>query len=272
MTMSNRSFRKRRLSIGILALNAILVLFSSCQKIVNIDLNSSAPKYVIEGVITDSTGPFHVQLTRSGSYFNQPILPPVSDAVIIISDDKGNTDTLKEKQAGLYFTSKISGIPGYNYSLKVITDNNQFEASTSMKSHVNIDSLSVEKTQGTGGKLRLRVMCHFHDPANEKNYYRIKFYTNGKSNSDNYRLYDDQYTNGEKIDFRAGGVELGDTAVVELMSIDKKAFDYFHTLDEILRTNPFFGSTPANPNTNLTNGALGYFAAYAVSFKSIIIR
>ena len=140
-----------------------------------------------------------------------------------------------------------------------------------MKSHVDIDSLTVEENQGIGGRTHRSVICHFHDPKSEKNYYRIKFYTNGKTNSESYRLYDDQYTNGENIDIRAGGAEVGDTNVVVLMSIDKRAYDYYHTLEEILRTNPLFGSTPANPNTNLTNGALGYFAAYTVSTKPIII-
>lgn len=249
----------------------LAVLISSCQKIVNIDLNSASPKFVIEGVITDSAGPFHVKLTKSGSYFDQPVLPPVSGATVIISDDRGNQDTLKEKQPGIYLTSKINGLPGNNYSLKVVTENNEFQAQTSMKSHIDIDSLTVEVSQGFGGRMRRSVICHFHDPKSEKNYYRIKFYTNGKTNSESYRLYDDQYTNGENIDVRAGGAEVGDTNVVVLMSIDKSAYDYYHTLEEILRTNPLFGSTPANPNTNLTNGALGYFAAYTVSAKPIII-
>ncbi|MEI6060164.1 MAG: DUF4249 domain-containing protein [Bacteroidota bacterium] len=263
---------KGQTSAALLLTTIMVLLVSSCQKIVNIDLNSATPRFVIEGVITDSLGPYQVMVTKSGSYFDQPVLPPVSGAFVTIADDHGNLDTLAEKQAGVYFSSKIKGIPGYNYSLKVIAENNEYDAYTSMKSRVAIDSLTIEETQGPSGKKHRNVICHFHDPQGEKNYYRIKFYTSGKTNSENYRLYDDQYTDGENIDLRAGNAEMGDTDVVVLMSIDKSAFDYYHTLEEILRTNPFFGSTPANPNTNLTNGALGYFAACMVSVKPIIIR
>lgn len=256
---------------GIFLLAVIMILFSACQKIVNIDLNSSSPKIVIQGEITDSLGPFHVMITKSGSYYSQPVLPPVSGALVTISDNTGVIDTLKEEQPGIYTTAKIKGIPGYNYSLKVIAENNEFDAYTTMNSRVAIDSLTVEETQSTSGNRHLNLICHFNDPKGEKNYYRIKLYTNDKTNTESYRLYDDQYTDGEKIDLRAGNVEVGDTDVVVLMSIDKRAYDYYRTLEDILRTNPFFGSTPANPNTNLTNGALGYFAAYAVSVKPIII-
>jgi hypothetical protein len=58
---------------------------------------------------------------------------------------------------------------------------------------------------------------------------------------------------------------------VELLSLDQKTYGYYRTLEDLLFTNPLFGSTPANPNTNLSNGALGYFGACAVSSKTIVI-
>ena len=48
---------------------------------------------------------------------------------------------------------------------------------------------------------------------------------------------------------------------------------FFDGIDDglIVESNPIFGSTPANPNTNLTNGALGYFGACAISSKTIFV-
>ena len=271
MKIAFRLSAKERLPLGMVAITIVFILVISCQKIVQIDLNSSSPKLVIEGVITDSAGPFRVMLTKSGSYFNQPVLPPVSGAFITISDNAGIIDTLKELMPGIYFTSKIKGMPGQSYSLKVISENTEYDASTSMMSHVNIDSLVVEKSVGLGGKENRRLTCYFNDPRAEKNYYRLKMYTNGKTSAENYHLYDDQYTDGETIGMRSGGAQIGDTDVVVLESIDKKAYDYYRTLEDIIRTNPFFGSTPANPNSNLSNGALGYFAAFTVSNKAFIV-
>ena len=67
------------------------------------------------------------------------------------------------------------------------------------------------------------------------------------------------------------GLRQESTYRIELLSLDKQTYGYYRTLEDLLYTNPFFGSTPANPNNNLSNGALGYFGAYAVSSRTIVI-
>ena len=78
-------------------------------------------------------------------------------------------------------------------------------------------------------------------------------------------------TQTAKTDLRVSSAEAGSNYRVELLSLDKQTYGYFRTLEDLLYINPLFGSTPANPNNNLSNGALGYFGAYAVSSKTIII-
>src|SRR5512133_3844336 len=84
-----------------------VLLFPGCQKVIHVDLNEAAPKIVIEGLINARRGPYSVAITRSGSYFNQPDLPFVSDAKVVITDDYGITDSLKEAAPGIYITSRI---------------------------------------------------------------------------------------------------------------------------------------------------------------------
>ena len=55
---------------------------------------------------------------------------------------------------------------------------------------------------------------YFQDPADQKNYYRIKFYENNVFNTANYRLYDDEYTNGEEINLNVGHAVIGDTDII----------------------------------------------------------
>jgi hypothetical protein len=256
-----------------------LVLLTYCQKVINIDLNSAAPRIVIDALITDRPGPYTILITKSGSYFNQPVLPPVTGAEVTITDDRGTIDTLLETKQGLYMTKNLRGIPGMTYTLKVISDNTEYSGTSTMYSHVRIDSINLTKSDsfrfGLGGGAnevkRVDVNCFFKDPE-EKNFYRLK--VTGSSDTTlggNYRLYDDQYTNGQEIELRAARAKAGDTIKIELYSLDNSTYGYYRTLEDLLQTNPFFGSTPANPNTNLSNGALGYFGASAVSSKNIII-
>ncbi|HEX7493518.1 MAG TPA: DUF4249 domain-containing protein, partial [Bacteroidales bacterium] len=264
-------------SLHILLLLLIIFIFPGCQKVINVDLNEAAPRIVIEGVINDRRGPYTVLISKSGSYFNQPVLPLVTGAQVIITDNSGTIDTLREIDSGIYITSKIRGIPGKTYTLKVISENQEFEGSSTMFSHVNIDSLTLVKGEpqrfnigGNQNENPLEIHCFFRDPL-EKNFYRIKVFRNDSINTQNYRLFDDQYTNGQITELRVTHATAGDKYRIELYSLDSKTYGYYRTLEDLIFTNPFFGSTPANPDNNLSNGALGYFGAFAVSSKTITI-
>jgi hypothetical protein len=203
----------------------------------------------------------------------------VAGANVIITDDVGTIDSLLETTPGIYLTSRTKGIPGRTYTLKVISEYQEYEGSSTLSSHVNIDSLTLIKSDSQriffGGNNQtdshLEIHCFFKDPP-EKNFYRIKVFKNDSINTENYRLYDDQYTNGEETELRVvGRADAGSTYRIELLSLDSKTYGYFRTLSDLLFTNPFFGSTPANPNNNLSNGALGYFGTWAVSSRTMII-
>jgi len=276
MILSTRIQLKESLQIVLSILSVIV--FSGCQKVINVDLNEAAPRIVIEGVINDRRGPYTVTISKSGSFFNQPLLPPVSGALTIITDSSGTIDTLKEVNPGVYLTSKTRGIPGRTYTLKVISERQEYSGTSTMFSHVNIDSLNLVKEESQhfifGGNnqndTHLEIHCFFRDP-DEKNFYRMRVFRNDSINTENYRLFDDQYTNGEEIELRAARATLGDRFRIELLSLDKQTYEYYRTLEDLLFSNPVFGSTPANPENNLSNGALGYFGAYAVSSRTLII-
>lgn len=254
------------------------LVLPGCQKIINIDLNEAASKIVIEGLITDRRGPYTVSITRSGSYFNQPSLEKVTDAIAVLNDNTNNTDTLRQTAPGIYVTRNIRGVPGRTYTLKVIEDNVVYTGSSTMFSHVNIDSLTLVRSSSDridfGGSIRndrdYEIHCFFIDPT-EKNYYRLKVYRNDSINTESYRLFDDQYTNGRHIELRATYISAGNTYRIELLSLDKATYQYYSMLEDLLFVNPLFGSTPANPDNNLSNGALGYFGACAIASKTVII-
>jgi hypothetical protein len=254
------------------------LLFQGCQKVINVDLNEAAPRIVIEGLVNDRRGPYMVSISKSGSYFNQPLLQTISGAQVVINDNTGSTDTLREAAAGVYFTSKTRGIPGRIYTLKVVSDDQEYDGTSTMMSHVNIDSLVLVRDQSQRFDFidnhqrdtHVDLHCFFKDPP-EKNFYRVRVFKNDSINTESYRLYDDQYTNGQEVEMRVANVSSGNTYRVELLSLDQSTYGYYRTLADLLFTNPFFGSTPANPNTNLSNGALGYFGACAISSKTIVI-
>ena len=257
------------------------ITLNSCQEVVSIDLNKADPHIVIEGIISDQQGPYAVKITRTGNYF-EPLLyfPPVTGAQIVITDDSGQRDTLKEVDQGTYFSTTLKGIYGRTYSMSVISDGKIYNASSYMPAKIFIDSIYVVKRNGFRSEPGYDIYVMFKDPPEPGNYYRLNAKSSSLIPADSidgrrYRLYTDKLTNGNEMTerIRAGGkVQSGDTITLELLSIDKAAYDYFSTLRDILSSDRSPTSlSPANPNTNLSNGSLGYFAAFAIDTKKIVI-
>lgn len=48
----------------------LLILFASCEKEVDLDLNNKSGTLVIEGNITDRPGPYYVRIIRSVPFTN----------------------------------------------------------------------------------------------------------------------------------------------------------------------------------------------------------
>ncbi len=260
------------------------IAFQSCQNVISVDLNKANPQIVIEGKVTDQPGPYTVTISKTGNYFD-PVLefPPVSGAAAIISDKEGNTDTLRETAAGTYITSALRGITGRTYSLTVISEGKTYNGVSFLPRKVFIDSLSATSFHAPGGNKVYEINITFTDPPETKNYYRVVLHINSlppDSVADGrYYLYTDKLFNGntitQEIRFRndVNIIHPGDTLTVDLLSIDEATYNYFNTLKDIVGENDRnISASPANPNTNLSNGSLGYFSAYAIDSKSIILN
>ncbi len=267
------------LKSGILLILSLML--SACQKVVSIDLNQSNPQVVIEGEVTDNHGPYLIAMGRTGDYFTPSLdFPPIVNALATISDDAGNLDTLRMIYPGLYRTSSIQGVPGRTYTLHVAAEGKTFDAVSPMPVKVRIDSVYSSPFREFDGDLTYYIYIMFHDPPETQNWYRLEVHsTTGAVDSSGGRrfiLYSDRLANGLETTFRIRTLrrsQPGDSVMVRLSTIDKATYDYFRTVNDILGSDRSPTSlAPANPNTNLTNGSLGYFAAYAIDSAGIVLR
>ena len=247
-----------------------LVFFGSCEKVIDLKLNTSGPQIVIQGDVNDLPGPYTVKITRTVDFDESTIVPPVTGAEVEISDNTGNTEVLTETSPGVYLTSVIHGIPGRTYSLSIKADGKNYTARSTMPSAVDIDSLFCEKSY-FGNFLQLYV--EFSDPAGKENYYHLIQDINGVA-QDVMGFTSDDLNDGQTIKFPLMSMDeesllnAGDTITVWLESIDKGVYEYYRTIDR------YSGqyTTPSNPVSNISNGALGYFKACAVRKKTIICK
>lgn len=273
----DRPGKSRFLLLLNLFIALLLVLFSACEDVIDIDLKDVEPQIVIEGTITDQPGSCTVKISKTGDYFEPSTFPAVSGAVVKITDAAGNSETLHETEAGIYMSDSLQGIPGRTYTLTVIAEGKDYTATSIMPQALQLDSLSYEYQSGGFGrdeKEGYKLHCHFTDPAGIDNYCRFKVYKNEEL-VEGFFLYRDKFTDGNPIDFSHLGelFDLNDTLRVELLTMGKATFDYLSTLENVSGIgNQGPSATPANPNTNLSNDALGYFGAFTVRVDNIIIQ
>lgn len=273
--------------IGSIGLFLSIILFDyGCSERIDIKLDTTDKRVVIYGTINTDTVAHRISLTESADYYNGDSPTPISGAEVYLND--GNqTIVLTESpdNPGNYYTPPdYFAKSGTTYTLTV--ENVRIENSTSPQSftatgtmpvlpegyqHSYIDSIKVSYNSDDDG---WDVKCWANEPADQKNFYMFQVYINDNlydPSLDQLVLSDDKLVNGNTSQgasfyFIAGEsmLNVGDKVTLEFNIISE---DYYNFLQEAQTSSelqiPLFSGPPANVRSNFTNGALGYFAAYA---------
>ena len=250
-----------------------IMLFASCEKVVNIDLNESDPQYVIEGEVFEGMNPLRVFINKTTDFYGKQPQAPVSDAIITIGSPDGTITTVPHVSAGYYELPSFIAVAGNTYTLKVQANGKEFTASTVVPAPVPFDSIRTEYNDGGFGFFDpgYNVVGYITDPIAEANNYRAILTVNDTIRDDLY-LFDDKFNNGKPVDLDPfDRFQLGDTITMEVRTMDRPVFDFFTTLSEAL-SNGQGGPAPANPISNIKGGALGYFGGFGVSRIGVRIR
>ncbi|AKD55996.1 DUF4249 domain-containing protein [Spirosoma radiotolerans] len=103
-----------------LLLCALLVV--SCVTEFQPDAVSIPPSLIIEGQVTDQPGPYTIKLTRTADYSYKSLNLLETGATVVISDNLGNKETLKEQApGGTYQTASLQGVAGRSYKVSIQT-------------------------------------------------------------------------------------------------------------------------------------------------------
>jgi len=258
-----------KLIVRVFLISAIAL--SSCEKVIQPDLKDIEPQLVIEGEISDQPQNSQIRISRSTSFTQSGSFNWVANALVNISDDVGNSESLVMQSPGIYSSSTLTGVPGRTYLLKVYCDGKEYTSTCKMPDAVTMDTL-FQMTQVANDNTRRFLIPVYDDPVSEINFYRIKVYANSKP-VNNIFVRTDRLTNGTKVTQPVGPFFLdllpGDTAKVVLYSIDKSVYDYFNGLEQALDGN---SAAPANPVSNISGGCLGYFSAHSLSERKLHVN
>jgi len=255
---------------------------------------------------------------------------PIIDAMVIILDDSNQVDTLKLidfdvkeykydyrfgyfkillneygelidtlflkdpsgfNHRGFYKTSRLKGISGHTYFMKIIHNDKIYESSAYMPPVPEIDSIGyLKKIMEKDGQEFFIPLIYFKEPQMIDNYYLIQLSDDislrsgyGSSNWP-FSIFSDDflepYVSGLNISLGTNprGIEYpfymeGDSIYVALSSLTKEGFNYYKALlEQFGNDGGAYKPTPASPIGNISNGGLGLFRASAISEKGTYIQ
>lgn len=264
LNSNNMNFKK--LLFGLYVLLATTALFSSCTKVIDVDVDSKEAKYVVEAFVTLGESTHQVKITKTLNIDEANAFPTVDNAVVIISDDLGNIGTMTFVGSGMYEVTGFLVEEGRTYSLEVSVDGKTFNASGTMANDVQIDTVTTFPFEFGPSTINAIIPIRM-DPEGIANYYQFNLYEAGNKISGIY-IQSDQFNDGNPMmePIFAEGIDSGDTILVEMFGIDRSVYDYFFTLLQNQQ-----GATPANPTSNFSGGCLGYFSVRTKDTMSVII-
>jgi len=262
----------------------ILITFSSCEKVVEIDLNASDPALFIDASISrDSV--CVVRLTSTTSFFSPEEPGLIEDALISISDGDINEDLVYVGK-GYYKGSFVAGSEGKTYTIEIDHDGIMYRGSSYMPAKAEILSYSYGKSNeqsilNPDGETVFTVRCSFIDDPLQDNYYMITYTEDGNMIERRYFMLTEHNSNGGSLEYT--GVDTlrfsesifyeGGEVKLSLYTIDKSIYQYFTQLDDVLFwKRRYLPPVPYNPLSNIDNGALGYFAAWNFDTETFVLE
>ena len=273
-----------------------LFIFSSCEKVIKVDLNTEDPKLVVEAIVNADSTTHYVTLTRTINFDEDKAAPIVTDALITVTDinDNKSANYTYDVTLGKYKVTNFLAKEGHTYKMVITSNGKTHTATSTIPSRVVLDSLKIAKYPFGPENEVFAIVPLRYDPAGIANYYQFRLKKNGEALKGIY-VEDDQGMDGiltkkpiftnrneftpdtligdtKKWKIKLNGtIEILDsiTADIELSCIENKVFRYFFTLS--LNGGGQQSATPANPDPLFDNGALGYFSAQTVQSKKIVI-
>jgi hypothetical protein len=263
---------------------------SGCETVVDWELPDSDPALVVECQLTNVDEFWNLTLSMTQSYFSSEDPPAVTDAQVSIVDDLGNRDTLFHVAEGLYeTTSSKKCVVGRKYTLEINHAGKEYFATEEVRAQLPFDTVGAIYNPGIAG---------FADPgyylieiAQESeamgDYYQWLVYQNDTLLDDFYILDTDEFADfsyfNRNFDIDQASeenlprpfpflLELGDTVRLEQNCMSKNYYDFLVDIQTQRSSDGSpFSSPPANPISNISNGAFGYFSVVNKISTTVIV-
>lgn len=294
-----------------MAMIAMLMLFTGCEKNFDIGLGHTEQQLVVEAYINTEIPEYnYVILSKSQTIQNAEITSiPVKNALVKISEgslmqnntiawDRNATVILKEATLpdvpagisdGIYTDPKLQtdpahalrGIVGKYYLLEIEVNGEAYTATTSLLHPIPIDHLSTDyHYTDEDGSNKGRVTVHFKDPDTTGNFQL--FYWRHSDNKESFGwgslgtskriISSDENNNGSYMRLtNSYGFVKGDSITYYMANVTRDVYNFWDSYNKARNSNGPL-STPVSLTGNIRgNNVTGCFSGLAISAATVVM-
>lgn len=272
-----------KIAIKILIVTIGLFL-TSCEEVIHVDLETAAPRLVIDASIDwvkgTSGNEQKIKLSTTTGYYS-PTFPTVSGATIFVTNSANTVfNFIENAGTGEYICTNFETVIGETYTLTIALNGETYTATETLVNVPNMEASVVQNNDAGFGGDEVEVLTYLQDNATQQNNYLFSHKSNRVAFPE-YQVEDDENDNGNLITMYYSNKDLkpDDTIEIKLYGISKRYYEYFHKL--LLASgndgSPF-ATTPTKVQgniinqTNTKNFAFGYFRLSEVDIKNHIIQ
>lgn len=247
------------------------ILFTSCEKVIDLKLTSSETKYVLKGEVLAGDSTHYLSITTTVPFDESNSFPGVSTANVMLTDNLGNSTIMSNVGGGNYRAQNYLAYEGRTYTIKVIIGDKTIESSCLIPYTVSLLGAVAFPSSFFGLQGNL-IVPGFQDPIEYKNFYKFRFFEKDSLENDSGDIIaDDVISNGQinTQPFIGNYFPIsGDTVIYRMYGIDESVHTFFFSK----QTNTNSGSgSPANPISNWSGDVLGYFTAHNLQQIQLVI-
>jgi len=284
----------------------VCFIISSCEDVVDIELDEFEPELVFDAWVTDMDEPQVITISQTQNFFNAEETPRVNEAIVNLIRDDGMEFPFTFTDNGQYVydpsTNGILGAVGNSFELNVNIGEDTFCANSTINRVPVIDSIGVEFRENEFfSDDGLFTQFFARDFVGLGDAYWIRSYKNGVFRDNPRELniaFDGAFDAGTGVDgivfispirelinpidedFNPIPWEPEDVVKVEIHSISQDAFRFLEIArDQITNgDNGIFALPVANTRSNISNCTsgedlvIGFFNVAAVSSESRVIQ
>ncbi|WP_159022132.1 DUF4249 domain-containing protein [Formosa sp. L2A11] len=221
-----------------ICLGVFLSTFTACTDVVDIDVPTAESRLVIEASLDVAKGTLGmeqtIKLSTTTPYFETDEENAVTGAEVTVTRASDNAVFVFEDQLnGDYTTTSFGALLDETYTLNVVYNGETYTATETLLPTTSITSLTQSKDGGFYSDA-LELNVYFNDPAEDTNYYILRYYEVG----DLYPTLvsvSDEFLNGNEIhlffekapdDDEEDEFETGDIVDVNLYNVSETYYNY----------------------------------------------